>query len=65
MDTRKLAEILRATIDPNQRQQAEDQLTQVILNDHPHVQHIYNTTKFNSMSYERHPFVFSFILTNL
>ncbi|XP_013147479.1 PREDICTED: importin-7 isoform X1 [Papilio polytes] len=29
MDTRKLAEILRATIDPNQRQQAEDQLTQI------------------------------------
>ncbi|XP_024215607.1 importin-7 isoform X1 [Halyomorpha halys] len=29
MDTRKLTEIFRATIDPNQRQQAEDQLGQV------------------------------------
>ncbi|XP_068617369.1 importin-7 [Battus philenor] len=29
MGTRKLTEILRATIDPNQRQQAEDQLTQI------------------------------------
>lgn len=29
MDTRKLSEILRATIDPNQRQQAEEQLAQV------------------------------------
>lgn len=29
MDTRKLIEILRATIDPNQRQQAEEQLSQV------------------------------------
>lgn len=29
MDTRKLTEILRATIDPNQRQQAEEQLAQV------------------------------------
>lgn len=29
MDTRKLTEILRATIDPNQRQQAEEQLSQV------------------------------------
>ncbi|XP_049885223.1 importin-7 isoform X2 [Pectinophora gossypiella] len=29
MDTRKLTEILRATIDPNQRQQAEEQLSQI------------------------------------
>lgn len=29
MDTRKLTEILRATIDPNQRQQAEEQLNQI------------------------------------
>ncbi|KAI8431162.1 hypothetical protein MSG28_001206 [Choristoneura fumiferana] len=29
MDTRKLIEILRATIDPNQRQQAEEQLSQI------------------------------------
>ncbi|XP_075230091.1 importin-7 msk [Lycorma delicatula] len=29
MDTRKLTDILRATIDPNQRQQAEDQLSQI------------------------------------
>lgn len=29
MDTRKLTEVLRGTIDPNQRQQAEEQLTQV------------------------------------
>jgi len=29
MDTRKIAELLRATIDPNQQQQAEEQLTQV------------------------------------
>nr|BAN20938.1 importin 7 [Riptortus pedestris] len=29
MDTRKLSEIFRATIDPNQRQQAEEQLSQV------------------------------------
>lgn len=29
MDTRKIADLLRATIDPNQQQQAEDQLTQV------------------------------------
>lgn len=29
MDTRKLTEILRGTIDPNQRQQAEEQLAQV------------------------------------
>lgn len=29
MDTRKLIDLLRATIDPNQRQQAEDQLAQV------------------------------------
>ena len=28
MDTRKIADLLRATIDPNQRQQAEEQLTQ-------------------------------------
>lgn len=33
MDTRKIAELLRATIDPNQQQQAEEQLTQV----HAHV----------------------------
>lgn len=32
MDTRKLIELLRATIDPNQRQQAEEQLSQVRLN---------------------------------
>lgn len=29
MDTRKLTEILGATIDPEQRQQAEEQLSQV------------------------------------
>lgn len=29
MDTRKLTEILRASIDPNQRQQAEEQLSQI------------------------------------
>lgn len=29
MDTRKLTDVLRATIDPNQRQQAEEQLSQV------------------------------------
>ena len=29
MDTRKIADLLRATIDPNQQQQAEEQLTQV------------------------------------
>ncbi|XP_021185790.2 importin-7 isoform X1 [Helicoverpa armigera] len=29
MDTRKLTEILRGTIDPNQRQQAEEQLSQI------------------------------------
>ncbi|KAK4008612.1 importin-7 [Daphnia magna] len=29
MDTRKIAELLRATIDPSQQQQAEEQLTQV------------------------------------
>lgn len=29
MDCAKLTEILRATIDPNQRQQAEEQLSQV------------------------------------
>lgn len=29
MDTRKLTDILRATIDPNQRQQAEEQLSQI------------------------------------
>ncbi|XP_067012437.2 importin-7 [Anabrus simplex] len=29
MDTRKLTDVLRATIDPNQRQQAEDQLAQI------------------------------------
>ncbi|KAK7864998.1 hypothetical protein R5R35_000025 [Gryllus longicercus] len=29
MDTRKLQDVLRATIDPNQRQQAEEQLTQI------------------------------------
>ncbi|CAH0401822.1 unnamed protein product [Chilo suppressalis] len=29
MDSRKLTEILRATIDPNQRQQAEEQLSQI------------------------------------
>lgn len=29
MDTRKLIELLRATIDPNQRQQSEEQLSQV------------------------------------
>jgi len=34
MDTRKLTDLLRATIDPNQRQQAEDQLTQVSYSSH-------------------------------
>lgn len=34
MDTRKLTDILRATIDPNQRQQAEEQLGQVTINVH-------------------------------
>jgi len=29
MDTRKLTDVLRATIDPAQRQQAEEQLSQV------------------------------------
>ncbi|PSN35756.1 Importin-7 [Blattella germanica] len=29
MDTRKLTDVLRATIDPNQRQQAEEQLSQI------------------------------------
>ena len=29
MDTRKIADLLRATIDPSQQQQAEEQLTQV------------------------------------
>lgn len=29
MDTRRLIELLRATIDPNQRQQSEEQLSQV------------------------------------
>lgn len=29
MDTRKLTDVLRATIDPTQRQQAEEQLSQV------------------------------------
>lgn len=29
METKKLIELLRATIDPGQRQQAEEQLTQV------------------------------------
>ena len=29
MDTAKICELLRATIDPNQRQQAEEQLNQV------------------------------------
>lgn len=29
MDPRKLTELLRATIDPNQQKQAEDQLNQV------------------------------------
>ncbi|XP_049829348.1 importin-7 isoform X1 [Schistocerca gregaria] len=29
MDTRKLTDVLRATIDPNQRQQAEEQLAQI------------------------------------
>ncbi|XP_063236920.1 importin-7 [Bacillus rossius redtenbacheri] len=29
MDTRKLTDVLRATLDPNQRQQAEDQLAQI------------------------------------
>jgi hypothetical protein len=31
MDTRKIADILRGTIDPNMRQDAETQLNQVIL----------------------------------
>ena len=30
MDTRKIADVLRATIDPNQQQQAEEQLSQVV-----------------------------------
>ena len=30
METRKLIDLLRATIDPNQRQQAEEQLDQVL-----------------------------------
>ena len=30
MDTRKIADILRATIDPSQQQQAEEQLSQVL-----------------------------------
>lgn len=29
MDTKKLIDLLKATIDPNQRQQAEEQLNQV------------------------------------
>lgn len=29
MDTRKLIELLNATMDPNQREQAEEQLSQV------------------------------------
>lgn len=29
METRKLTDLLRATIDPNQRQQAEDMLSRV------------------------------------
>lgn len=33
MDHVKLTEILRATIDPNQRQQAEEQLEQVIFSE--------------------------------
>lgn len=32
METRKLIDLLRATIDPNQRQQAEEQLAQVLEN---------------------------------
>lgn len=50
MDTRKLTEILRATIDPNQRQQAEEQLSQVHEMIHPHASEIYNATKLNSMT---------------
>ena len=30
MDIRKIADLLRATIDPNQQLQAEEQLTQVL-----------------------------------
>lgn len=32
MESRKLIDLLRATIDPNQRQQAEEQLAQVCEN---------------------------------
>lgn len=45
MDTRKLTEILRATIDPNQRQQAEEQLSQV---SHPHAPEFYNAVELYS-----------------
>lgn len=34
MDSRKLTDILRATIDPSQRQQAEEQLSQVTMSVH-------------------------------
>lgn len=34
MDHVKLTEVLRATIDPNQRQQAEEQLEQVNFSNH-------------------------------
>lgn len=42
MDTRKLIDLLRATIDPSQRQPAEEQLAQVCRKHvlaHVHMQH--------------------------
>lgn len=47
MDTRKLTEILRATIDPNQRQQAEEQLSQVDHHYHPHALEFYKAAKLH------------------
>ena len=41
MDTRKLTEIFRATIDPNQRQKAEEQLAQVCIKAWPVAMGIY------------------------
>lgn len=51
MDAGKLIEVLRATLDPNQREQAEKQLTEVSSQDTlakmADIEHMWETRKFN------------------
>lgn len=66
MDQQKLAEVLKGTIDPNQRQQAEQHLEQV--RNRPHVQPIMCITVWRSHVEYNSPmssFIFYFFLAVL